>query len=66
MCYIEGVVYDPPSSEYPPVVVIFRQDGEILAAHAAATLEAAKDMLADIKEQVQEKLDLKNGVRGSL
>jgi len=57
MSYLEGVVYDPPSSEYPPLVVIFRADGEILTARAAVSVEAAESFLAEVLEEVQAKLD---------
>lgn len=57
MSYIEGVVYDPPSSEYPPIIVIFREDGEILTARAAASVEAAESFLAEVLAEVQAKLD---------
>ncbi len=57
MSYLEGVVYDPPSSEYPPLIVIFRADGEILTARAAASVEEAEFFLARVMEEVQSKLD---------
>ena len=57
MSYLEGVVYDPPSSEYPPLVVIFRADGEILTARAATSVEAAESFLAEVLAEVQAKLD---------
>jgi hypothetical protein len=57
MSYLEGVVYDPPSSGYPPLVVIFRADGEILTARAAASVEAAESFLAEVLAEVQAKLD---------
>ncbi len=59
MSYLEGVVYDPPSSEYPPLVVIFRADGEVLTACAAASVEAAESFLEEVLEEVQAKLDTK-------
>lgn len=57
MSYLEGVVYDPPSSEYPPLIVIFRADGEILTARAAASVEAAESILAEVLAEVQARLD---------
>ena len=41
MSYLEGVVYDPPSSGYPPLIVIFRADGEILNRFAGASGKSA-------------------------
>ena len=57
MSYLEGVVYDPPSSEYPPLIVIFKPDGEILTARPAASVEAAESFLAEVLAEVQAKLD---------
>jgi hypothetical protein len=57
MSYIEGVVYESPSAEYPPVVVFFKPDGEILAAQAAEDLEAAEQLLSQVVEGVRAKLD---------
>ncbi len=59
MSYLEGVVYDPPSSGYPPRIVIFRADGEILTARAAASVEAAESVLAEVLAEVHAKLDSK-------
>jgi len=50
---IEGVVYAPPTSDFPAVVVFFGADGNILASHAAETPEAAQ---VRILKQVQARL----------
>lgn len=55
MSYIEGVVYEPPKVEYPHVVVFFKSNGEILAAHPAETKELAEDMLVRIMSEVKDK-----------
>jgi hypothetical protein len=54
---IEGVVYAPPTSDYPAVVVFFGANGDILASHAAETPEAAQATLVRILKEVQAKLD---------
>jgi hypothetical protein len=56
---IEGVVYAPPTSDYPAVIVFFGPKGDILAAHAAETEEAAQATLVRILKQVQARLDEK-------
>jgi len=53
---IEGVVYAPPTSDFPAVVVFFGADGNILASHAAETPEAAQATLVRILKQVQARL----------
>ncbi len=58
MSYIEGVVYDPPSSDYPPLIVIFKPNGEVLAVRATPTLEAGKDFLTRVEEGVRTGLDV--------
>ena len=57
MSHIEGVVYAPPTSEYPAVIVFFGPNGDILASHAAETQEAAQATLVRILRQVQARLD---------
>ncbi|ARN82542.1 hypothetical protein [Methylocystis bryophila] len=57
MSQIEGVVYAPPANDYPAVIVFFGPDGDILAAHASETLEAAQTTLVSILKQVQARLD---------
>ncbi|MFY9629314.1 MAG: hypothetical protein WAK03_14345 [Methylocystis sp.] len=57
MSYLQGVVYPPPSSDYPPVVIIFKSDGEILAARAAASMQAAESFLHQVLEEVKSQLD---------
>lgn len=57
MSYLEGVVYDPPSSEYPSLIVIFKAHGEILTARSAASVEAAESFLDEVLSEVQAKLD---------
>ncbi len=57
MSQIEGVVYAPPTSDYPAVIVFFGPKGEILASHASETKEAAQATLVRILKQVQERLD---------
>lgn len=56
MSYIEGVVYDPPSGEYPPLVVIFKADGEVLAVRAAPSVEAGQDFLNKVEKGVRASL----------
>ncbi|HTO79188.1 MAG TPA: hypothetical protein VMJ31_05360 [Methylocystis sp.] len=56
MSLIEGVVYAPPTSDFPAVVVFFGADGNILASHAAETPEAAQATLVRILKQVQARL----------
>ena len=55
--HIEGVVYAPPTSNYPAVVVFFGPTGEILATYAAETQEAGQEILVRILNEVQAKLD---------
>ena len=57
MSLIEGVVYAPPTSDFPAVVVFFGPNGDILASHAAETPEAAQATLVRILKQVQARLD---------
>jgi hypothetical protein len=57
MSYLQGVVYPPPTGDYPPVVIIFKSDGEILAARAAASMQAAETFLGQVMEEVQAQLD---------
>ncbi len=57
MSLIEGVVYAPPTRDYPAIVVFFGPDGDILASHAAETPEAARATLIRILKQVQARLD---------
>jgi hypothetical protein len=57
MSYLEGVVYEPPSCEYPPVIIIFKPDGEVLTARSAASVEAAESLLERVMEEVQARLD---------
>ncbi len=54
---IEGVVYAPPTSDYPAVIVFFGPNGDILASHAAETQEAAQETLVHILKRVQARLD---------
>jgi hypothetical protein len=54
---IEGVVYAPPTNDYPAVIVFFGPKGDILATHAAETQEAAQKTLVRILKQVQARLD---------
>jgi hypothetical protein len=56
MSYIEGVVYEPPKIEYPHIVVFFKSNGEILAAHPAETRQLADNMLERIMSEVRNKL----------
>jgi hypothetical protein len=56
MSYLEAVVYDPPPEEFPPIVVIFRPDGDILAARASPSREAAEAFLARVLEEAQAKI----------
>jgi hypothetical protein len=53
MSYLQAVVYDPPSGDYPPVIIIFKPDGEILAACAASSHEEAENFLADVEAKVE-------------
>jgi len=64
MSYIEGVVYDPPEREYPYVVVFFKSNGEILAAHPAESKAAAEEVLSRILSDVQEKIGSKHRAAG--
>ena len=64
MSQIEGVVYAPPTSDYPAVIVFFGPAGDILAAHAAETEEAAQATLVRILKQVQARLD-KEGLKST-
>ena len=57
MSQIEGVVYDPPTSDYPALVVFFRPNGDVLATYAAQSKDAAQSMLVRVLEEVQTKLD---------
>ena len=57
MSQIEGVVYAPPTGDYPAVIVFFGPNGEILATHAAETEEAAEATLVRILKQVRARLD---------
>jgi hypothetical protein len=54
---IEGVVYAPPTSDYPAVIVFFGPNGDILASHAAETQQAAQETLVRILKKVQARLD---------
>jgi len=53
MSFLQAVVYDPPTGDFPPVIVIFKPDGEILAARAAASHEAAEDFLSHVEAEVE-------------
>ncbi len=57
MSQIEGVVYAPPTSDYPAIIVFFGPNGEILASHASESQEAAQATLVRILNQVQARLD---------
>jgi hypothetical protein len=54
--HIEGVVYAPPTNDYPAVIVFFGPAGDILAAHASETVGAAQTTLVSILKQVQARL----------
>lgn len=56
MSYLDGVVYSPPSAEYPALIVIFKSDGDILAARAAPSVEEADAFLARVVEEVRAKI----------
>lgn len=57
MSYLQGVVYDPPSPDLPPLIVVFKNDGAVLAARAAPSLEAADAILERVMQEVQDKID---------
>jgi hypothetical protein len=57
MARLHGVVYDPPSSEFPPLVVVFSPDAEVLAARAAPSIEAAEAFLETIINELQDQID---------
>lgn len=64
MSYIEGVVYDPPERQYPYVVVFFKSNGEILAAHPAESKEVAEETLSRILSDVQDKIGNERSAAG--
>jgi hypothetical protein len=57
MSYIKGVVYDPPSREYPPLIVIFKADGEVLAVRTAPSVEAGEEFLNKVEKGVRASLE---------
>lgn len=56
MSIIKGVVYDPPSDEFPSLAVVFAPDGVVLVALPASSAESADEFLSEIMADVQAKL----------
>jgi len=55
MADVHGVVYDPPSAGFPPVVVIF-YEGEVIGARAAPSVEAGEAFLAKVINEFAAKI----------
>jgi hypothetical protein len=57
MSEIRGVVYNPPSPEFPPLIVIFKPDGQVLTAQAAVSATVAQEILEKVMSDAQAKIN---------
>ena len=56
MAKISAVVYDPPSSEFPHIAVVFYGE-EVLVARRVPSLKAGDEFLAEVMPQVAAKIE---------
>jgi hypothetical protein len=57
MCaMLKGIVYEPPSEDFPPLVVVFAPDGDLLAVRSAPSVESAEAWISGIVAEVQSRL----------
>jgi hypothetical protein len=52
-----ALFYEPPSSEFPPLIVIFGPDGEVLTSQAAISTAVAEEILQKVLSDAQAKIN---------
>ena len=55
MAYVTGVVYDPPTAQFPFLAVAFTPEGEVLSARAGPTREAGELMMLHVVAEFEQK-----------
>lgn len=63
-----GMVYEPPSLDFPYLAVIFGPDGRVQAAHPVASVQAGESLittvLAGLKKMADDHSKKKKGKKG--
>lgn len=53
MRHAHCVLYDPPSSGYPALAVVFASDGQVLATRAVASIGSAEIVWAQLINEIR-------------
>jgi hypothetical protein len=53
MAFLRCGIYEPPFSDFPPLIVVFSQSGEVLAVHPVASVDWAEMLLAQVLARLQ-------------